>query len=94
MFICLFVCLYDLFVFFNHSGTPTESSTENFVKIRLNLGEIYEILKNVYLFVCLFLCLYICLFFCFNNSGTPTESSPENFVKIRLDLDEILGLEN
>ena len=38
MFICLFI---DLFVFcFNHSGTPTESSPENFVKIQLDLAEI------------------------------------------------------
>ena len=49
MFICLFVylfvCLFiDLFVFcFNLCGTPTESSPENFVEIRLDLAEIFRI---------------------------------------------------
>ena len=36
--ICLFFC-------FNHSETPTESSTENFMKIRLDLAEILTIIK-------------------------------------------------
>ena len=31
--------------FFNHSGKPTESSTKNFVKIRLDLAEILRIRK-------------------------------------------------
>ena len=55
MFICLFfVCLFvDLFVFhFNLCGTPTESSPENFVEIRLDLGS-----KNVFFVFCLFVCL-------------------------------------
>ena len=47
MFNCLFVSLfvYRFFCFFcfNHRGTPTESSTENFVKIRLDLAEILTI---------------------------------------------------
>ena len=43
MFVSLFI---DLFVFcFNHSRTPTESSTENFVMIRLDLPEILRISK-------------------------------------------------
>ena len=42
MLICLLVCLFlDLSAFvFNHGGTPTESSPENFVNIRLDLAEI------------------------------------------------------
>ena len=61
----LFVCLFvDLFVFYsNHLGTPTGIYPENFVKIGLDLAEIYRILKNVYLFVCLFVCLLNCFFF-------------------------------
>ena len=44
MFICLFVCLFmDLFVFcFNHSGTPTKSFPGSFVKIQLDLAEIFR----------------------------------------------------
>ena len=67
MFICLFVWLFDCwtvcFFYFNHLGTPTGIYPENFVKIGLDLAEIYRILKNVYLFVCLFVCLLTCLFF-------------------------------
>ena len=56
MFICLFI---DLFVFyFNNLGTPTGKYPENFVKIRLDLAEIYRILKK-----CLFVCLLACLIF-------------------------------
>ena len=45
MFVCLFI---DLFVFyFNGLGIPTGIYPENFVKIRLDLAEIYRILKNV-----------------------------------------------
>ena len=66
MFICLFVCFLfvDLFVLFNfkHLRTPTGIYPENFVKIGLDLAEIYRILKNVYLFVCLFVCFLTCLF--------------------------------
>ena len=64
-FVCLFVCLFvDLFIFyFNLLRTPTQIYPKNFVKIRLDLAEIYRILKNVYLFVCLFVCLLTCLFF-------------------------------
>ena len=44
LFVCLFVYLFvDLFVFyFNHLGTPTGIYPENFVKIRLDLAEIYR----------------------------------------------------
>ena len=43
----MFVCLFkDMFVFcFNHFGTPTEISPENFVKILLDLAEILRINK-------------------------------------------------
>ena len=44
LFVCLFVCLFiDLFFYFNHLGTPTEIYPENFVKIRLDLAEIFKI---------------------------------------------------
>ena len=84
MFICLFVCLVvDLFVFYlYHLGTPTGIYPENFMKIQLDLAEIYRILKNVYLFVCLFVCLLTCLFFYFNHLRTPTGIYPENFARI------------
>ena len=41
----LFVCLFmDLLLFcLNHLGIPTESYPENFVKIQLNLAEIFRI---------------------------------------------------
>ena len=49
MFICLFVCLFVYrfvcFFCFSHSGTPRESSPENFVKIQLDLAEILRIRK-------------------------------------------------
>ena len=66
-YVYLFVCLFFLtcFFYFNHLGTPTGIYPENFVKIGLDLAEIYRILKNVYLFVCLFVCLLNCLFFLF-----------------------------
>ena len=66
-FVCLFVCLFvDLFVFyFNNLGSPTGIYPENFVKIGLDLAEIYRILENVYLFVCLFVCLFVYGFACF-----------------------------
>ena len=63
MFVCLSVCLLTCFFYFNQLGTPTGIYPENFVKIGLNLAEIYRILKNVYLFVCLFVSLLNCLFF-------------------------------
>ena len=62
LFDCLFV---ELFVFcFNHSGTSTETSPENFIKIWLDLVEILRIRKLDWkcLFVCLFVCLFIVLF--------------------------------
>ena len=63
LFVCLFVCLYDLFVFgFNHRGISTGRCSETFVKIRLNLAEIYRILK---MFVCLFIYLSVYIFVCF-----------------------------
>merc|ERR1712055_271667 len=74
LFVCLFVFFVDLFVFyFNHLGTPTGIYHENFVKIGLDLAEIYRILKNVYLFVCLFVCLLNCLFFILIILGHPRE---------------------
>ena len=75
LFVCLFVRLFvDLFIFyFNHLGTPTGIYPENFVKIGLDLAEIYRILKNVYLFVCLFVCLLNCLFFILIILGHPQE---------------------
>ena len=65
MLVCLFVCLFvDPFVFyFNHLGTPTGMYPENFVKIRLDLAELYRILKKVYLFICLLTCLFFILIF-------------------------------
>ena len=55
MFICLFVCLLIwLFFYFDNLGTPTGSYPENFVKIQLDLAEIFRILKCSfgYLFAC------------------------------------------
>ena len=44
MFNCLFVCLFvDSFFCFNHRGALTGSFPENFLKIRLDLGEILRI---------------------------------------------------
>ena len=95
MFTCLFVCLFVFwpvcFFYFNHLGTPTGVYPENFVKIGLDLAEIYRILKNVYLFVCLFVCLLTCFFY-FNHLRTPTGIYPENFVKIQLDLADIFWI--
>ena len=62
--------LVDLFIFyFNHLGTPTGMYPENFMKIQLDLAEIYRIFKNVYLFVC----LLTCRFFIFIILGHPQE---------------------
>ena len=61
-FVGLFVCLFiDLFGFcFSHSGTPTESSSENFVNIRLDLADILRIRKlDLEMFICLFVCLFV-----------------------------------
>merc|ERR1711872_637990 len=82
-----------LVFYFHHLGTPTGIYPENFVKIRLDLAEIFRISKNVYLSVCLFVCLLTGLFFFyFNHLGTPTGIYPENFMKIQLDLAEILRI--
>ena len=45
LFVCLFVRLFvDLFIFyFNHLGTPTGIYPENFIKIGLDLAEIWLI---------------------------------------------------
>ena len=88
MFVCLFVC-WPVCFYFNHLNTPTGLYLETFVKIRLDLAEIYRILKNVHLFVCLFVCFLTCLFFYFNHLRTPKGIYPENFVKIGLDLAQI-----
>ena len=63
--VCLFVCLYIcLFFCFNHLGRHTESLSENFVRIWLDLAEILRIRKLDWkMFIFLFVCLYICLFF-------------------------------
>ena len=94
LFVCLFVCLcICLFFCFNHSGTPTESSPENFVNIRLDFAEILRIRKLYWKCLFVFFCLLIDLFvFCLNHLGTPTEIYPKNFVKIRLDLAEIFRI--
>ena len=84
MFVKLFV-----FFYFKHLGTPTGIYPKNFVKIGLDLAEIYRILKIVYLFVCLFVELFV---FYFNHLRTPTGIYPENFVRIGLDLAEILRI--
>ena len=86
LFVCLFVRLFvDLFVFYcNHLGTPTGIYPKNFVKIGLDLAEIYRILKNVYLFVCLFVCLFNCLFFILIILGHPQEYTLK--ISWRLDL--------
>ena len=83
-FVCLLICL---FYYFNRLGIPTGIYPQHFVKIRLDLAEIYRIYKG--LFVCLFVCLFMNLFFCFNYLGTPTGSFPENFMMIWLDLADI-----
>merc|ERR1712215_192010 len=90
-FFCLFFVGRFVFFYFNHLGTPTGIYPENFVKIGLDLAEIYRILKNIYFFVCLFVCL-LTGFFYFNHLGSPTGIYPENFVKIPLDLAEILRI--
>ena len=92
LFVCFVLFCFVLFVCFIHHGTPTGSFPESFVKIGLDLAEIYRILKNVYLFVCLFVCLFNCLFFYFIHLRTPTGIYPENFVRIGLDLAEILRM--
>ena len=99
MFICLFVWLFVYMIClsfcFNHSGTPTESFSENVVKIQLDLAEILRTRKLdlkclfVYLFVCLFIDLFV---ICFNHCRIPTGSFPQNLAKIRLDLAEILRI--
>ena len=90
LFVCFFLFFMDLFVFcFNHRGTHTKSSPENFVKIGLDLAEIIRILK---MFICLFVFLFVYWFVCFfyfNHLGIPTGIYPQNFVKIRLGLAEI-----
>ena len=92
LFVCLFVRLFvDLFIFyFNHLGTPTGIYPENFVKIGLDLAEIYRILKkNVYLFVCLFVCFIIDLFVYFNHCGIHTGRCPESIKSMQLNLAKI-----
>ena len=67
MFVCLFVRLFVclLVFYFNHLGTLTEIYPENFVKIRLDLAEIFKI-KNM--FICLFVCLFVlCCLFVYNG---------------------------
>ena len=60
--VCFFVCfLFVCCFYFNILGTPTGSYPENFVKIGLDLTDIFRPL-NVYLFICLFVCSLICLF--------------------------------
>ena len=61
------------FCFIPH-GTSPGSFLETCVKIRLDLAEVFRILKClfVYLFVYWFVCFY------FNNLGAPTGSYPEN----------------
>ena len=56
LFVCLFVYRFVFFFCFNLFGTPTESSPENFVEIRLDLAEIFRIQK---MFICLFVCLFV-----------------------------------
>ena len=74
LFVCLFVCLFmDLFVFcFNHLGTSTGSYSENFLKTRLDLYEIFRILK---MFICLCVCLFVYCFFILIIMGNPQEDS-------------------
>ena len=76
MILCLFVCLCICFFCFNHGGTPTESFPENFVKIQLDLPEIFRIWKMfICLFVCLFVCSWICLFYAWIILGHPQKVS-------------------
>ena len=69
---------------FIHHGTPTESFPESFMKIQLDLADIFRIK----MFICLFVYFFIRLFL-LNHPRTPTGSFPESFVKIRLNLAEI-----
>ena len=90
MYDCLFV---ELFVFYlNHLRTPTGIYPENFVKIGLDLAEIYRILKNVYLFVCLFVCLLNCLFFILIILGHPQEYTLKNFAARKVSAFPVTGL--
>ena len=86
----------DLFIFYiNHLGTPTGIYPENFVKMPLDLAEIFRIRKiDRKMFICLFVCLYVYIFVCFlfNHHRIPTGSFPQNFVKNGLDLAEILRI--
>ena len=45
MFVCVFVCLFIDFFYFNQCGTPTGCFPENFVKIGLDLADILRISK-------------------------------------------------
>ena len=47
MFICLFVCLFVCLFYLNHLGIPPGRFPEIFVKIRLDLAEIFMI-KNLF----------------------------------------------
>ena len=68
----LFAYGLGCFFCFNHHGTPTGRFPESFLKIQLDLAEIFRI-KHVYLSVCLLVCLWICLFFVLIIMGHPQE---------------------
>ena len=62
LFVCLFVYGFVCLFYFNHHGTPTGSFPENFMKIRLDLAQIFRIWNFFYLFVCLFVYEFVCCF--------------------------------
>ena len=74
LFVCLFVC-WPVCYFLNHLGTPSEIYPEHFVKIQLDLAEIYRIIK-------MFICLFV---FLLNHLRTPTRIYPQHCIKIRLE---------
>ena len=68
----MFVYGFGCFCFIHH-GTPTGSLPKSFVKIQLDLAEIYRIYKYVF---CLFLCLFMdLLLFVLIIMGHPQEVS-------------------
>ena len=66
---------------------PTGIYPENFVKIVLDLAEIYRIL--IFLFVFLFVCLFV---FYLNRLGILLGTFSESFMRMGLDLAEILRI--
>ena len=81
---CMYVIalVFVWFFCFNHSGTPTGSFPENFMKIQLDLAEILWIRKlECKIYICLFVCLFVYKFVCilFQSSVDPYRKLPWTF---------------